>query len=46
MQLKSEVLPAPLGPIRPQICPLATAKPHAVKRHDAAKSDRYPVHLQ
>ena len=40
MQLKSEVLPAPFGPIRPQICPRATSKLHAVQRHDPAEPDR------
>ena len=46
MQLKSVVLPAPFGPIRPQIAPRVTSKETSSKRGHAAEPDRQPVDRQ
>ena len=42
-QLNSVVLPAPFGPIRPQISPAFTSTGHAVERAHAAEAHRHVV---
>ena len=43
MQLNSVVLPAPFGPIRPQIAPRATSKDDVLERGHAAEPDRHAL---
>ena len=44
MQLKSVVLPAPFGPIRPTIERSSTSKANVRERLDAAEPQRQPAH--
>ena len=44
--LISDVLPAPLGPIRPRISPASIRNGHAAHRGDAAEADRDVVDLK
>ena len=46
MQLKSVVLPAPFGPIKPQIAPRATSKRDVLERGHAAEPDGQPLNRQ
>ena len=46
MQLNSVVLPAPLGPISPQIWLRADIEGDAIHRHDAAEAHHHATHPQ